>query len=336
MKRIGKNSIFFEHVYLKATGTAGGRKEAEGPIGELLDKRFKDNYCQEKTWEKAEIRLLDEAIKAALSKGRLLDDQIDLVVGGDLNNQIAITNYELRDYEWPYLGVFAACSTLTEGIITGGAFLEAGFGENIMCVTSSHNATSERQFRYPTEYGGQKPESMTFTATLAGAGILSKDKSLFRITRATMGRVIDMAQKDPQDMGRAMAPAAADTFFQHLKDFDTTPNEYDLILTGDLSKYGGEIFDKICAEKGYDVSNIHQDAGTLIYDIDTQQVFAGGSGCGCVTFATYCYITDMILKGAFNKVLIIATGALLNPIMVAQKESVPCIAHAICIERGAV
>ncbi|MCM1259561.1 MAG: stage V sporulation protein AD [Prevotella sp.] len=334
MKKIGKNSVEFNHVYLRTSSAISGPKEAEGPLGQYFDASYKDNYCGGQNWEQAEIILQQHAIEAALSKSGLKMDEIDLAIGGDLNNQIAVTNYSLRAYDVAYLGVFSACSTCTQSMLLASMLVDSGYGENIITITSSHNSTSERQFRYPTEYGGQKPTSMTSTATGAGASIISSVPSSIRVTRATIGKIVDPDLSDAQDMGRTMAPAAATTLRTHLEDFQIEPSEYDLILTGDLSKYGSEIFLKILEEWQIQTPENTNDAGLMLYDIEKQNVFAGGSGCGCVTLVTLGYVVHALKTGKYNKVLIIATGALMNPIMVAQNESIPAIAHAIALERS--
>ena len=334
MKKVGKRSILFDNVYLKASATISGPKEKEGPLGSYFDHSFDKNYCNEENWEQAEIHLQDSAINIVLSKIGLTIDDIGLIVGGDLNNQLGVTNYTVRKYPVPFLGVYSACTTLTESLFVAATMVESSLFDNVLTVTSSHNSTSERQFRYPTEYGAQKPSSTTFTATGAGTTILSRDASSIKITKATIGKIIDPELFDAQDMGRTMAPAAADTLIQHLDDFGENVYDYDLILTGDLSKYGSDIFLKILKEHNIDLTNRHSDAGLMLYDIKRQHVYAGGSGCGCVTLVTLSYIIDRLKQGVLNKVLIIATGALMNPVMTAQNESIPAISHAICLERS--
>ena len=311
-----------------------GPKEKYGPMGPYFDYSFDENYCNEENWEQAEIHLQDSAINTVLDKIGLNIDDIGLIVGGDLNNQLGVTNYTVRKYSVPFLGVYSACTTLTESLFVASVMVDGKLFDNVLTVTSSHNSTSERQFRYPTEYGAQKPSSTTSTATGAGAAIISRDASSIKITKATVGKIIDPALFDAQDMGRTMAPAAADTLIQHLNDFNIGPDEYDLILTGDLSKYGSDIFLKILEGHNIDLKNRYNDAGLMLYDIKRQHVYAGGSGCGCVTLVTLSYIIDRIKKGVLNKVLILATGALMNPIMTAQSESIPAISHAICLERS--
>lgn len=334
MKKIGTNSIEFNNVYLRSCSAVSGPKEGDGPYGKYFDYSYKNNYIDQESWEQGEIKLQQHSIDLTIEKAGMKPENIDLIVGGDLNNQLAITNYAVRSYPSPYLGVFAACSTCTESMIVASTFIDGGYGENALCVTSSHNCTSERQFRYPTEYGGQKPNSMTSTATGAGSCIISNIPSGIKISRCTIGKIVDPELMDSQDMGRAMAPAATSTFLTHLNDFNISPNEYDLILTGDLSKYGSDIFRKIVLEYGITNLDNYNDAGVMLYDLEKQDVFAGGSGCGCVTLMTFSYVVNALRTGLFNKVLIIATGALMNPIMVAQNETIPSIAHAVVLERS--
>lgn len=333
MKKLG-NSGEFKKVYLNCSATVSGPKELAGPIGKYFDKGFANIYCDKESWEDAEINLQNNAIDILIKKSGLNEKDINCIIGGDLNNQLAATNYSVRKYDVPFLGVYSACSTCTESMIVGSFLVESGYAENVITIASSHNSTSERQFRYPTEYGGQKPSSMTSTSTGAGASLLTKNASIIKVTRFTIGKIVDVNLTDVQDMGRTMAPAAADTLKQHLEDFSIEPSDYDLILTGDLSKYGSSVFLDIMHEFGYNLSNIYSDAGLMLYDLERQDVFAGGSGCGCISLVALSYIIESLKNGSLNKVLLIATGALMNPIMIAQGESIPCIAHAICLERS--
>ena len=334
MKYVGKSSGKLDNVYLSCTSTVCGPKELKGPLGKYMDKGYANIYCDEETWEKAEINLQKNAINILLKKSGLEINDISTIIGGDLNNQLVATNYAVRSFDIPFLGVYAACSTCTESLIIGSLLIDSGFGENVITVASSHNSTSERQFRYPTEYGGQKPTSTTSTVTGAGAAILSKNASSIKVTRFTVGKIVDANLSDTQDMGRAMAPAAAVTLKQHLDDFKINANEYDLILTGDLSKYGSIVFMDIMDDYKINLSNNYSDAGLMLYDLEKQEVFAGGSGCGCISLVALGYIIDCIKNGSLNKVLLIATGALMNPTMIAQGETIPCIAHAVCLERS--
>jgi stage V sporulation protein AD len=219
-----------------------------------------------------------------------------------------------------------------ETVAVGSALIDGGFAKNVIAATSSHNATAERQFRYPTEYGGQKPDSATFTITGAGAVLINKEVSNIQITAATIGKVTDLGIKDPFDMGSAMAPAAADTIAQHLKDLNRTPEDYDLFLTGDLSGVGSPIAKEMVKEEGFDIHDKHNDCGLMVFRPD-QPVFAGGSGCGCSAVVTYAHIFNELQLGNLNRVFVVATGALLSPTMIQQKESIPTIAHGVVFER---
>lgn len=333
MGKVGKYSLEFENAFLTETTTVTGALEKQGPLGGYFDKSYQDLYCGEDSWEKAEMRLMADAIDLLLDKANLDIKDIDCILAGDLINQVVISNYVMRDLGAPYLGIYGACSTSVEGLLIGSAFIDGGFGSKIICTTSSHNATSERQFRNPTEYGGQKPPETTYTVTGAAAGLLTNIRSPIQVKRATIGRVYDPKIKNASDLGRSMAPSAAQTIIDHFEDFNIGPSEYDLIVTGDLSKYGSKVLREILELHNYDVSANYNDCGLMIFDINTQPVFAGGSGCGCCGIVSYSYIYHQLLTGAIKKALIVATGALLNPIVTAQKETIPGIAHAISLER---
>lgn len=319
-------------IFIKGTGTSVGPLEKAGPMGEYFDRDHEDNYCGEKNWESAEQRLLDDAITLSIAKSGLTNEDIDLVLTGDLINQNVISNYVMRDFDIPFLGMYGACSTSMQTLLTAALLINNGQFQHIVSAASSHNSSAERQFRYPTEYGGPKPDTMTYTVTGAGASVVSSDKSDIKITSVTIGRVIDSKQNNPNDMGSAMAPAASDTIIRHLKDLDIKPSYYDMIVTGDLSKVGSKILLEIMKEEGYDIENIHDDCGMLIYS-DDQPVFAGGSGCACCAVVTYGYIKNLLDINKIKRVLVVATGALLNPVMILQKETIPCIAHAVAFEK---
>lgn len=333
MYKVGRNSVIYDHVFLTSSGTVCGKKEHEGPLGKYFDKAYEDNYAGCDSWEKSERKMLNDAVEIALAKEGITEHSIDLYIGGDLNNQLACTNYMLKDYSFPYLGVYAACSTLTESILLGGMLLDSNYGNYMLCSASSHNATSERQFRYPTEYGGQKPSSLTTTATGCGVALLSTKESFIRLTKATIGKVVDSCITDAQDLGRAMAPACAETLRNHLHHFACKASDYDLILTGDLSTYGSLCFKKMVESYGIKLGDNYKDSGMLLYDLEKQNVHAGGSGCGCISLVTLGYVVKNMYEGKLKKVLIIATGALMNPVMVYQNETIPGIAHAIVLER---
>jgi stage V sporulation protein AD len=332
VKLVGKQTWVFEHeIYLQAAGTAVGPMEKEGPLGKQFDVTHGDLYCGEDTWELAERRLMKEAVQACLMKAKLQINDVDFFLAGDLLNQNVTANYTAREISVPFLCMFGACSTSMETLAVAAALVDGGFARRVLTATSSHNATAERQFRYPTEFGGQKPKSATFTVTGAGAALVSQEKSMFRITAATIGKVIDFGLKNPLDMGSAMAPAAASTIQQHFEDLKTSPKEYDLIVTGDLSAVGSPILREMLREEGYDITTNHHDCGLMIYRPD-QEVFAGGSGCACCAVVTYGHLLKEMEQGRYKKMLVVATGALLSPTMIRQNESIPAIAHGIVLE----
>ncbi|WP_165996404.1 stage V sporulation protein AD [Bacillus sp. Cs-700] len=329
----GKQTWEFSTVFLQSVGTAVGPKEAEGPFGDSFDVTYSNLHCDQDNWELAERKLLEDAVESCLSKKELTHNDVDIFVAGDLLNQIVSATYTARTNQIPFLGVFGACSTSMESLAIASSLVEGRFANKAIAGVSSHNATAERQFRYPTEYGGQKPGTATSTVTGAGAALISQEPSDIRISAATIGRVVDWGIKDPFDMGSAMAPAAADTLATHFTDLNIEPSAYDLIVTGDLSAVGAPIVRDLLSEKGFDITNNHNDCGLMIYRPDQKEVFAGGSGCACSAVVTYGHLIDLLKKGNYNKILVTATGCLHSPVMVQQKESMPAIAHAVVFER---
>jgi stage V sporulation protein AD len=325
------NSIIFNNVYVCDSSTVAGLIEKQGPLGKYFDNTYDDLYCGCKTFEQAEQKMLKESIDIVLKKTRLRDKDIDIMFGGDLLNQITSSTYVSRDYKIPLIGTFGACSSSMLTLALASSYVEAGFAKKALAFTSSHNATAERQFRYPNEYGIQKPNTTTYTATGAGAIIVSNIISDIKVTSATIGEVTDYEFDDANNMGVAMAPAAYKTLTQHFKDLNRTPDYYDLILTGDLSTYGKRVILELFKKDNIELGN-DDDCGLIIYDRSKQKVFAGGSGCACCALTTYGYILDKMRKKELKKILIVATGALLSPTLIQQKESIPCIAHAVSLE----
>ncbi|MBR3145850.1 MAG: stage V sporulation protein AD [Bacilli bacterium] len=325
-------TFYYNNVYLKETSCITGPYEKKGPIGKYFDKSYKDLYIGEKSFEKGEIKLVKDSLNTVLKKSNISKENIDLVVGGDLLNQITASTYGALGVG-NFIGVYGACSSSVLGMIIISNFIEAGFIKNGISLVSSHNMTSEKQFRYPTEYGAPRPNSSTFTATGAASCLLSNEKSKIKIDCATLGRIIDYSQNDPNDMGRVMAPSAIDTLLRHFEDTGRNPNYYDLILTGDLGKYGLEIVkDYMCCEHNIDLSN-YNDCGVMLYDLEKQkEVHAGGSGPVCSALVVYSYIYEMMKKKKFKRVLFLATGALFSPLLLYQKENINSICHAISLE----
>lgn len=328
--KIGKSSYLYNNVYLKDSSTIVGEMEATGPLGHYFETSNTDPYFGMNSWEQAEMKMTQTVIQQLLEKTKLQQSDIDIAFGGDLVNQLVPSNYAMRNFEIPFMGVYSACATAIEAMILASTYIESKLANRALVFASSHTNMAEKQFRMPVEYGGHKNESAQYTATGSGAGLLTSNKTEIKIHRATIGRVIDANQKNPADMGSAMAPAAAETIKQHLEDFKLKPTDYDLILTGDLSGVGTPILLEILSMYQIDISEVHNDCGKMLYH-DHQPTFAGASGAGCVSIVTMSYIVEKLRKKELNNVLIIGTGALLNAMIVSQKETIPCIAHAIAL-----
>lgn len=332
IKRNGDRTWVFHQTKILGTGVVVGPKEKEGPLGDDFPISYDDIYIGQDTFEKAERQLLAEAAKTAITNAKLKEDQIDLFLAGDLLNQIVSANFVAKELELPFMGMFGACSTSMETLATASALVSSGFSNYVLAGCCSHNATAERQFRYPTEYGGQKPPYSQWTATGAGAAVVGKGTSGIMVTHATIGKVVDMGIKDPFDMGRAMAPAAADTIAAHLQDTQRSPHEYDLIVTGDLANVGSPILIQLLRERNIDIANLHRDCGSMLYD-PSQEVNAGGSGCAASAIVTYGHLLKEMERGKYQRILVVATGALFSPVTFQQGESIPCTAHAVAFER---
>ena len=324
----------YNNVYIEDTYTICGNYENDGPLSKYFDKKYeKDLYFNEKSWEKAEVHLLKETNKNILNKNKLKDSDIDLLISGDLQNQIAASDYMARDFDIPFIGVFEACSTIGEGLIIGSTFVESKIAKKVIVSTSSHNMVAEKQFRNPTEYGTPKPKTSTFTATGAVSILLTNKKTKIKIESSTVGKVKDFGITDANHMGAVMAPAAGDVIYKHLKDTKRNPDYYDLILTGDLGIYGKNILkDYMMTSYNIELKDNYNDCGTMLYDLDNQPVLAGGSGPVCSALVIFGYIYKEMLKGKLKKVLIVPTGAIFSPTFTFQKESIPSIANAISME----
>lgn len=325
----------FRNVYLDNASTVCGPYEAKGPLSKNFDKKYTDDlYCKENSFEKAEIRLLEDSIKILLKKTKLTSKDIDLVIAGDLLNQITSSCYGALNLKSPFLGIYTACATSIEGLLIGATFIDSGKVNNALISCSSHNMSSEKQFRNPTEYGSPKPMTATFTATGGASALLSNKPSKIRVVNGLIGTIVDFNQKDAFNMGATMAGAAADTLYKYLTETNTKPSDYDLILTGDLGKYGKEILeDLMLNEYNIDLSKNYNDCGTMLYDLEEQkEVMAGGSGPVCSALVNYSTIIKDLMNNKYKKVLLIATGALFSPIMLYQKENILSIANLICLE----
>lgn len=322
----------YKNVYLNETSTICGPVEKAGPLKFYFDKTYDDMYFGEKSFEKAEIKLVKDAMVMLLKKSGLLKEDINLVVGGDLLNQITASTYGTCGIGEGYIGIYSACSTSVLGMIVASNFIEAGFVNNSIVEVSSHNSAAEKQFRNPVEYGAPKQDSCTFTSTGAAACLLSNEKSKIKVDCATLGKIVNYEQNDVNDMGRVMAPAVYETLTTHFNETGRTPEYYDLILTGDLGSYGKEIIKDYMKNSGYTLNN-YNDCGVMLYDTEKQkEVRAGGSGPVCSALVNFGYVYENLKNKKINKVLLIATGALFSPTTIHQGEDIYSIAHAISLE----
>ena len=327
-------TILFSNVYVRSRSAVAGALEAKGPLKELFDKTYEDNYCNEKSFEKAERAMLYDACDIALRKGALKPSDLDVVIGGDLINQLTSSHYFARDLPVPFIGMYAACATSSLVIGQAAMWVEHGMAKKALAFTSSHVATAERQFRFPNEYGIQKKATTTSTVTGAGAIVLSDEPDQIRVSAFTPGRIVDWDHSDANDMGVAMAPAAYDTLKRHLQETNTDFSDYDIIATGDLSQLGFSFLMDLLYQDDINVHNHLHDCGLMISDINKQEVFCGGSGCACSMCVSMSKLLNALADGTYKRIMVIATGALLSPVAIQQKESIPCIAHAICYERS--
>ena len=320
-------SVKFDNVYLDSHFVIGGPKEKNGKL-DNFDLTIDDYYYESKTVEQAEVNMQKTVINNLLSKKNYQDTDIDYLIGGDLLNQICATSYSARNFAIPFIGVYAACATFPLSLFHGANLIESGNAHNIICLTSSHSLSAERQYRYPIEYGNTKPNTATCTATGAVGVILTNQKTKIKIKSATVGKVIDMGIKDVNHMGAVMAPACADTIYNHLKNMNKTPSDYDVILSGDLGKVGVSIL-KEYYEKVYNQKLLNViDAGSSIY-LDSQNMYAGGSGPVCLPMVLVCKILQ---NPKYHRVLIVGTGSLHTPVLLNQSETIPSVAHAVEIE----
>ncbi|WP_258109743.1 stage V sporulation protein AD [Alicyclobacillus sp. SP_1] len=346
---------FSTRPQILSTAVVGGPFEAQGPLAEDFDILHGDLLLQQKSWEQAEQMLLHEACDKAIEKAHLTKDRIQFFLSGDLMNQIISSSFAARTLASPYLGIFGACSTSMEGLALAALLVDKQCARYVMTATASHNASAEKQYRYPTEYGSQKPPTAQWTVTAGGAAVvgaveaaaneavdgsvidpIAKDeetKGRLAVTSATVGRVVDMGLTDPFNMGAAMAPAALATIEAHFRDLDVGEEHYDLVVTGDLGKVGAKILGELMVRHGIHIpDDRYADCGLLIYG-DNPAVWSGGSGCGCSASVTYGHLFRELRRGRWKRILVVATGALLSPLSFQQGESIPCIAHAVAIER---
>ncbi len=322
-------------IYVTASASVVGTKEGKGPFGDLFDMVAADDFFGCETWEEAESTLQKEALQLAIGKAGITQDNLRYLFAGDLLGQSIASSFGLASYPIPLIGLYGACSTCGLSISLGTMALSAGVADYVGCVTSSHFASAEKEFRFPLAYGNQRPLSAHWTVTGSGAFILSTkqgEKSRAKITGITSGKIIDYGLKDSLNMGACMAPAAADTIYQHLCDFGSQPEDYDKIITGDLGSVGQKVLWDLMRDKGKDISKVHMDCGMEIFDLESQDVHAGGSGCGCCAVTLSAFILKQIEEGTWKKVLFVPTGALLSKTSFNEGQSVPGVAHGVMLE----
>lgn len=329
----GKQSIQFDRApHIIGFSSVVGKKEGEGPLANAFDLICSDDRFGEDNWEKSESTMQNEAMKAALQHAGLCPAQVRYLFGGDLLGQLIATSFGMENLDIPLFGLYGACSTCGESLSLAAMAVAGGYADYAAAITSSHFASAEKQFRFPLGYGNQRPLAATWTVTGSGAFILAEKGGHARVTGITTGKVVDFGVKDSLNMGACMAPAACDTIYQNLMDFNRQPDAYDKIITGDLGYVGQTILIDLLKEKGLDITKVHMDCGIEIYDRETQDTHSGGSGCGCSAVTLAAMVLPKIRKGVWKRVLFVPTGALLSTVSFNEGQSVPGIAHAVVIE----
>ena len=328
--KIGKYTIKMDNKpSVQGFAAICGKKESEGPLGKYFDKTFEDTSLGESSWEKSESRLQTEAVNTALDKAKTTASEVDYIFAGDLLNQCISSTFGLRNLGIPFLGQYGACSTMAQTIIMSSIMVDSGIAKRCVAVTSSHFCSAERQFRLPLEYGGQRTPTAQWTVTGSGAVLIAEKSNNTYVEHATVGKIMDLGVKDQNNMGAAMAPAAAETLKNFLIDTDTKPDDYDLILTGDLGEVGSKLIRQLLEKDNIDLGENYNDCGLMIYYKEKQDVHSGGSGCGCSGSVLCSLILQQLRKKELNNVLFMATGALMSPTSAQQGETIPGIAHLV-------
>ena len=331
LQRCGESTIWLSgKTTILGYAAVGGQKEAEGPLGDAFDVLFEDPRMGQSTWEQAESVLQREALTRAMQKAGVTPQDLQMLFAGDLLNQNIASTFGLRGMGVPLLGQFGACSTMGQTLAWAAVFADCGAAHPCGAVTSSHFCTAERQFRFPLEYGGQRTPTNQWTATASGAVVVGRGPGV-RVQAACIGRVCDLGVTDMNNMGAAMAPAAADTLYRFFTDTNTAPSDYDLIATGDLGQIGSDLCRQLLAEKGYTLGGNYTDCGLLLFDRQRQDVHAGGSGCGCSASVLCAYLLPMLERGELKNLLFCPTGALMSPTSSQQGESIPGICHGVLL-----
>lgn len=333
MGHLGKQTITFNHppVITSAYATAGPR-EVQGPMGKYFDHPLEDELLGQDTWEKAEAQLIKVTIQGLLDKSRHQPSDVQYIFAGDLENQVVASTFGVKDFNIPFFGLYGACSTMGESMCLASMAIEGGMADLVMAGTSSHNCAAEKQFRFPMEYAGQRTVTQTWTATASGFVLLSRNGQGPKITAVTPGKIVDLGVTDTFNMGAAMAPAAVDTILMHLEDTRQKPEDFDAIITGDLGDCGVDIALDMAQRLSYDLSKVLKDCGKMMYENNKQGTGSGASGCGCSASIFAGYFYNELLKGTMKKILLVPTGALMSPGSTQQGNTIPGIAHAVCIE----
>lgn len=332
-KHIGKQTLVLQNPPgIAASACVVGKKEGDGPLHDCFDYISDDSYFGEESWEKAESAMFKKCFSLVLDKAKLKPKNLQYIFAGDLLNQCTGSTFALRDSDVPFFGLYGACSTMVESLSLAAMTIDGNFADTVCAISGSHFCSSERQFRLPLEYGGQRAPTAQWTVTGCGSLILSSKAKGPKISCLTTGKIVDAGIKDATNMGAAMAPAAYDTLRAHFEDTGRQPDYYDAIITGDLGKFGHAILTDLFAKDGIKFENVFTDCGLLIYNCDHQDTHCGGSGCGCAASVLAGHILSCLKAGTWNRVLLAATGALMSPTTTMQGESIPGISHAIVIE----
>lgn len=331
-KRGRQSFVLEDPPVITAWASVAGKKEIEGPLSHTFDVKCRDTYFGQSTWEQAEKQMQQLALRKLAEKANIPQSELDLVFSGDLLNQCIGSSFTLRNTGIPHLGLYGACSTMAESLLMASMAVGGGFADKVAAMTSSHFASSERQYRFPLGYGGQRTPTSQWTVTGSGAALVCSQGKGPKITSCTIGTVTDLGIKDANNMGAAMAPAAMATVKAHMQDLNRTPNDYDLIVTGDLGQLGKELLLELGKQEGISLGGKVTDCGTLIYDNTAQDVHAGGSGCGCSAITLCGYLLERLNTGKLKRILFCGTGALLSPTSTQQGLPIPGVCHAVCIE----
>ena len=332
-KKQGKQSLIFDNPpVITHWSSIVGKKEAEGPLSAYFDKIQQDTKFGQKTWEQAEGRMQRTALETLTNKAGLQISDIELICSGDLLNQCIGSSMPIKNLNIPHLGLYGACSTMAESLLVAAMSVDGGFFQRTVAMTSSHFASSERQYRFPLGYGGQRPPTAQWTVTGSGAAMVEASGHGPKISACTIGTVVDLGITDANNMGAAMAPSALATIKAHLQDMNRTSSDYDLIITGDLGQLGKDILLSLGNQQGLSLGGKLTDCGTMIYDLQKQDVHCGGSGCGCSAVVLCGYLLDQLKTGSLKRILFCGTGALLSPTSIQQGVSIGGVCHAVCIE----